>query len=209
MGVSRYWRYSREKMSELIEHGRVIQTQPGAVPQQKRYLDEMPGVPAQDIWTDLQLLNNRDRETPRLPHAKTRRAARAHPVGLLQSRRRCPRPLLWLRHHRTCGRKTRPAVDRYRHHAPLHFADRETAQGCLSRIKFEVHGTPKDLDGARDLSNRDKYQFQWWAVSLVEAVPFGGTRRVRTAASTATSFSAPARRPTRRPSSRSRVAALA
>jgi site-specific DNA-methyltransferase (adenine-specific) len=44
-------------------------------------------------------------------------------------------------------------------------------------IKFEVHGAPKDLEGARDLSNRDKYQFQWWAVSLVDAVPFGGKKK--------------------------------
>jgi site-specific DNA-methyltransferase (adenine-specific) len=44
-------------------------------------------------------------------------------------------------------------------------------------IKFDVHGAPKDLEGARDLSNRDKYQFQWWAVSLVDAVPFGGKKK--------------------------------
>lgn len=44
-------------------------------------------------------------------------------------------------------------------------------------IKYEVHGAPKDLDGARDLANRDKYQFQWWAVSLVRAVPFGGKKK--------------------------------
>ena len=30
---------------------------------------------------------------------------------------------------------------------------------------------------ARDLANRDKYQFQWWAVSLVDAVPFGGKKK--------------------------------
>jgi site-specific DNA-methyltransferase (adenine-specific) len=44
-------------------------------------------------------------------------------------------------------------------------------------IKFDVHGAPKDLEGARDLSDRDKYQFQWWAVSLVDAVPFGGKKK--------------------------------
>ena len=53
MGVTRYWRYSREKMQELIDNGRVVQTAPGRVPRYKRYLDEMPGVPLQDIWTDL------------------------------------------------------------------------------------------------------------------------------------------------------------
>jgi adenine specific DNA methylase Mod len=30
-------------------------------------------------------------------------------------------------------------------------------------IGFEVHGTPKDMDGAQALAARDKYQFQWWA----------------------------------------------
>jgi site-specific DNA-methyltransferase (adenine-specific) len=44
-------------------------------------------------------------------------------------------------------------------------------------IKYEVHGTPKDLDGARALATQDKYQFQWWAVSLVNAVPFGGKKK--------------------------------
>ena len=44
-------------------------------------------------------------------------------------------------------------------------------------MQFEVHGTPKDLDGARALAARDKYQFQWWAVSLVDAVPYGGKKK--------------------------------
>ena len=34
-----------------------------------------------------------------------------------------------------------------------------------------------DLAGARDLAERDKYQFQWWATSLIEAVPAGGKRK--------------------------------
>jgi hypothetical protein len=44
-------------------------------------------------------------------------------------------------------------------------------------IAFEVNGTPKDLDGARDLAARDKYQFQWWAVSLIDAQPYGGKKK--------------------------------
>jgi len=44
-------------------------------------------------------------------------------------------------------------------------------------IAFEVHGTPKDLDGARNLAERDKYQFQWWACSLVNAQPYGGKKK--------------------------------
>ncbi|PUE09251.1 site-specific DNA-methyltransferase [Limnohabitans sp. T6-5] len=56
MGVYRYWRYSKEKMDQLIKDGRVIQTKPGTVPKYKRYLDEMPGKPTQDIWDDLKSL---------------------------------------------------------------------------------------------------------------------------------------------------------
>jgi adenine specific DNA methylase Mod len=63
MGVSQYWAISEEKMQQRIAEGRVIQTSPGAVPQYKRYLDEMRGVPAQNLWTDIKPLNNRSRES--------------------------------------------------------------------------------------------------------------------------------------------------
>ena len=53
MGVTRYWRYSRSRMDDLIAQGRVVQTKPGTVPQEKRYLDEMPGVALQNIWDDI------------------------------------------------------------------------------------------------------------------------------------------------------------
>ena len=53
LGVSRYWVHSKVKMQQLYDNGIIIQTKPGAVPQKKRYLDEAPGVPLQDIWTDI------------------------------------------------------------------------------------------------------------------------------------------------------------
>jgi hypothetical protein len=36
MGITRYWRYSRERMQALIAAGRVVQPKPGAVPRYKR-----------------------------------------------------------------------------------------------------------------------------------------------------------------------------
>ena len=44
-------------------------------------------------------------------------------------------------------------------------------------IAFTVEGTPRDLESARDLAARDKYQFQWWATSMVDALPFGGRKK--------------------------------
>jgi site-specific DNA-methyltransferase (adenine-specific) len=40
-----------------------------------------------------------------------------------------------------------------------------------------IHGTPKDFESARDLAQRDKYQFQWWACSLVNAQPYQGKKK--------------------------------
>ncbi|MDM8520279.1 site-specific DNA-methyltransferase [Anaerolineales bacterium HSG6] len=56
LGVTRAWRYSKEKMKRLYENGRVIQTNPGTVPMYKRYLDESKGVPLQSIWTDISMV---------------------------------------------------------------------------------------------------------------------------------------------------------
>ena len=40
-------------------------------------------------------------------------------------------------------------------------------------IQFEVEGKPEDLASAQDLALRDRYQFQWWALSLIGAKPVG------------------------------------
>jgi hypothetical protein len=41
----------------------------------------------------------------------------------------------------------------------------------------EVRGIPKDLASALDLARRDKYQFQWWAVSMVDVRPYGDRKK--------------------------------
>ncbi|WP_346795586.1 site-specific DNA-methyltransferase [Halomonas sp. Bachu 37] len=56
MGVTRPWRYSRERMQKLINEGLVIQTKPGNVPMQKKYLDESKGVQASTWWDDISML---------------------------------------------------------------------------------------------------------------------------------------------------------
>ncbi len=41
-------------------------------------------------------------------------------------------------------------------------------------IKFKVVSEPKDIGAARQLATEDRYQFQWWALSLIRARPLGG-----------------------------------
>lgn len=56
MGVTRFWRYSKERMAELIAQGRVVQTKPGNVPMYKRYLDETKGTQVTSNWHDVSML---------------------------------------------------------------------------------------------------------------------------------------------------------
>ncbi len=53
LGVTRAWRYSRDRMEELYRQGRIEFRPEGKVPRIKRYLDEAPGLPVQDIWDDV------------------------------------------------------------------------------------------------------------------------------------------------------------
>lgn len=53
LGITRFWRFSRERLQEMHKEGRIVQSKPGAVPRQKMYLDESEGIPLQDIWTDI------------------------------------------------------------------------------------------------------------------------------------------------------------
>lgn len=50
----RHWAYSKEKMDQFHVDGRIVFRRTG-MPVYKRYLDEMPGVPLQDVWTDIKL----------------------------------------------------------------------------------------------------------------------------------------------------------
>ncbi|WP_032389485.1 site-specific DNA-methyltransferase [Rhodococcoides fascians] len=56
LGVTRAWRYKPERMQGLIDAGLVIQTRPGTVPMQKKYLDQSKGVQTGTWWDDISML---------------------------------------------------------------------------------------------------------------------------------------------------------
>ena len=53
LGVTRVWRWTQQRMQKAYEQGLVVQTKPGGVPMQKRYLDEMQGHAVDTIWEDI------------------------------------------------------------------------------------------------------------------------------------------------------------
>ena len=185
MGVTRAWRYSRERMQELIDEGRVVQTRPGAVPSYKRYLDEMPGVPLQDIWTDIPPLGPRSAE--RLGYPTQKPEALLERVILASSNEGD----LILDPFCGCGTSTvvaerfnrrwigiditHLAVSLMRYRLHTWFGD--------NLRPYEIIGDPKDLASARALATESehdgRYQFQFWALGMVEAMPTGGERSRR------------------------------
>ncbi|MBZ5557533.1 MAG: site-specific DNA-methyltransferase [Acidobacteriia bacterium] len=70
LGVTRYWRYNKEKMEQLHKKGLVEFRPTGKVPFRKVYLDEMPGVAIGDVWTDIRGMNNLGKEMLGYPTQK-------------------------------------------------------------------------------------------------------------------------------------------
>ena len=50
----RFWAYSRDNLQKFFDEGRLYFPKNGGTPAYKRYLDEMPGVPLQNDWSDIQ-----------------------------------------------------------------------------------------------------------------------------------------------------------
>ena len=70
LGVTRVWRWTRERMQAAYEKGLVVQPRPGAVPRLKRYLDEQKGQPIDDVWNDILPLNSQAKERTGYPTQK-------------------------------------------------------------------------------------------------------------------------------------------
>jgi DNA modification methylase len=180
MGVTRFWRYTREKMKELIRQGRVVQTKPGAVPAYKRYLDEMPGVPLQDVWTDLNPIAAQADERLGYPTQK--------PEALLERIIKASSNEGDLVLDPFCGCGTAIAVAQRLNRRWIGVDITHLAIGLIKkrldgafgegvRETYEVIGEPVDLAGAKTLAESDPMQFQAWALSEAGARQVGGVKR--------------------------------
>lgn len=45
--------------------------------------------------------------------------------------------------------------------------------GLIANKDYKVVGQPEDLDGAKELAEKDKYGFQWWILPLIGAKAYG------------------------------------
>jgi DNA modification methylase len=68
-GITRTWRCPIETMQRLDKEGKIFYTRNG-IPRRKRYLDEAKGIPAQDLWTDIEALRSWHKEKLGYPTQK-------------------------------------------------------------------------------------------------------------------------------------------
>jgi len=172
------WRYSKETMAKLDAEGRIWYPDDKTKrPRLKRYLDEMQGTLLGNVWTDIAPINSQAQERLGYPTQK--------PLALLErivNASSNPGDVV-LDPFCGCGTAVHAAQKLGRQwigiditHLAISLIEKRL-KDAFPGIAFEVHGTPKDLAGARDLALRDKYQFQWWACSLVDAQPFQGKKK--------------------------------
>ena len=177
LGVTRVWRWTKERMQKAYQDGLIVQSKLGTVPSYKRYLDEMPGEIVTDNWDDIEHLHGSNEETLGYPTQK--------PVALLERiiQASSNEGDIVLDPFCGCGTAVHAAQKLKRKwigiditHLAISLIEKRM-KDAFPGISFEVHGVPKDFEGAVDLARRDKYQFQWWACSLVNAQPYQGKKK--------------------------------
>ncbi len=169
LGVKRYWRFSRERMEELHRRGRIVQATPGAVPRERRYLDEMPGVPLQDVWTDIAPLSSQAKERLGYPTQK--------PEALLDRiiRTSSEEGDVVLDPFCGCGTAVAAAQRLKRRwigidvtYLAIGLIKRRLSDTFADAVDCEVIGEPTTLPDAVALAEQNKFQFQLWALDLVD-----------------------------------------
>jgi DNA modification methylase len=167
-----------ERFDRLDEAGLIYWTKQ-RVPRYRFYLDDAPGVPLQDVWTDIAPINSQAHERTGWETQK--------PLALLERSIAASSRLgdVVLDPFCGCGTALDAAESLGRRWIGMDISwDAIAVMKARLRGRFgievDVDGSPVDVDSARQLSlqkpnGRD--QFEAWALTLIDAVPHGGPQR--------------------------------
>ena len=183
------WRYQKETMQKLDEEGRIYYPKkPDGTPDTtkrlalKRYLIEQEGSIITNAWIDINPLHSVDAERLGYPTQK--------PLALLERIIQAssnPGDIV-LDPFSGCGTCIAAAqklgrqwigIDITHLAIAMHKARLKDMYGLEPNKDYKVVGEPEDLSGAKALARDDRYQFQWWALSLIAARPLGGSEGSR------------------------------
>jgi len=176
LGVTRVWRWTRDRMEKAHADGLVVQTAPGRVPRFKRYLDEQAGIPLSDVWTDIPPLNSQAQERLGYPTQK--------PLKLLERiiSASSNKGDVVLDPFCGCGTTLHAAEELGRNWIGIDVAvqSMHVVQDRLKHhfpgIKYDVYGIPKSTEGALWLAENHPFKFEEWAVTALGAMHSGKYR---------------------------------
>lgn len=175
------WRYQRETMQRLHDEGRIYYPRKpdGTLdtskrPALKRYLREQKGSIVTNVWADILPLHSSDSERLGYPTQK--------PLVLLERIiEASSNPGDWVLDPCCgCGTTVAAAQKLDRRWIGIDISHLAMAlqkyrlQDMFPGIEFKVIGEPESLSAAHYLARQNRFQFEWWALSLVRARPTGG-----------------------------------
>ena len=167
------WRLTKDKLAAIDSQGDLFLTSNG-VPRRKVRPPAEPGQQIDNLWADIEAIGSQAAERLGYPTQK--------PIALLE------RILLAssnpgdvvLDPFCGCGTTVAAAQKLGRQWIGIditHLAialQKYRLQEMFPGMTFDVIGEPEDLGAARQLAADDRFQFQWWALSLLKARPQGG-----------------------------------
>lgn len=168
----RHWSVRPEEMDRLDAAGRIHwPRKPGAWPYIKLYLDERKGIPAQDVWTDIDPINMVAKERLGYPTQK--------PVALLRRiiiASSNPGDLV-LDPFCGCGTAIEAAIGTDRHWIGIDHSN-DAVKVIRDRIRgldvpLDVFDWPTELDGVRRMVEAPggRHRFEAWALTRLNAQP--------------------------------------
>ena len=170
LGITRVWRWTRERMEKAYREGLVVQLKPGAVPQYKLYLDESKGRTISNDWNDIEQVAGK--EVLGYPTQK--------PLALLERIIQAssnPSDLV-LDPFCGCGTTIAAAQKLGRQwigidvtHLSIALMRQRLNDMFGDTVEYETVGQPADLASAEALARQDRHQFEWWSLSLIKARP--------------------------------------
>lgn len=167
----------QERLDVLDAGGLIYEPARGGFPRFKRYLTAAGGNPVQDIITDIDALNSQAQERLGYPTQK--------PVALLERiiAASSNEGDVVLDPFCGCGTAIHAAQKLERvwigidiTHLAISLIEFRL-KTAFPALKYEVHGVPRDVEGAKDLARRDKHEFQKWIAGRVGAQPYKGGKK--------------------------------
>jgi site-specific DNA-methyltransferase (adenine-specific) len=183
----RHWMVPPKELDKLDAQGLIYWPEKGDMPRLKRYLDDMPGIPLQDIFNDIPPVSAHAAERLGYPTQK--------PLVLLERIIQASSNAGDVVLDPFCGCGTTIAAAQQLGRAWIGIDITHLSIALQkNRLKemyeltpgkdYDVIGEPDDVAAARQLAQDNRHQFEWWALSLIGARPVqegsGSTQARRT-----------------------------